>query len=113
MNSFIKKIENEKFKIKKIDFNSGDTICINFKIIDKKHKDKTQIFEGIVLAIHKNGLSTTCTIRSTILGVGVEKTFFLNSPTIEWIKIKKNGIVRKSKIYYIKKKKKKLEHKNN
>lgn len=101
--NIIKKLENKQIKENKLTFKTGDTICVNFKIIDNKYKNKKQSFEGIVLAIKKNGLNTTCTIRKVSLGEGVEKTFFLYSPTINWIKIKKIGITKKSKIYYIKK----------
>jgi len=75
---------------------------VNFNIIDNKYKNRSQNFEGLVLSI-KNGLNPTCTIRKISFGEGVEKTFFINSPTINWIKIKKQGLVRKSKLYYIKK----------
>jgi len=102
MNEIIKKI-SEKIEKKKIpEFKTGDTICVNFNIIDKKYKNRNQSFEGLVLS-KKNGINPTCTIRKISLGEGIEKTFFINSPTVNWIKIKKQGLVRKSKIYYIKK----------
>lgn len=97
----INSIEN-KNKIIKPKFNTGDTISINFKITEKGYKDRTQTFEGLVLAIKKTGINSTCTLRKISFGEGVEKTFFINSPTINWIKIKKYGLTRKSKLYYIK-----------
>ena len=86
-----------------INFKPGDTVCVNFQITEKGYKNRTQDFEGIVLGIKRNGLSTTCTLRKISFGEGVEKTFFIHSPTINWMKIKKYGVVKKSKIYYIKK----------
>lgn len=86
-----------------IRFNTGDTICVNFQSIEKNLKNKTFNFEGLVIGIKNNGINSTCTLRKIVLGEGVEKTFFLNNPNINWIKIKKNGEVRKSKIYYIRK----------
>lgn len=103
MNKIIKEIE--KFQEKKDIqiFKVGDVICINFNIIDNKYKNRLQNFEGLVLAIKKSGLTSTCTVRKISYGEGIEKTFFIHSPTINWIKIKKFGLVRKAKLYYIKK----------
>ena len=86
-----------------VEFKPGDTVSVNFKIIEKGYKNRNQVFEGIVLAINKNGLNTTCTLRKISFNDGVEKTFFIHSPMVNWIKIKKYGIVKKSKIYYIRK----------
>lgn len=102
MNNILKLISKKNTKIDTPVFKPGDTICVNFNIIDNKYKNRNQSFEGLVLSI-KNGLNPTCTIRKISFGEGVEKTFFINSPTINWIKLKKQGIVRKSKLYYIKK----------
>lgn len=103
MNNIIKLINNSQKKKDIPDFKAGDTISVNFNIIDNKYKNRNQTFEGLVLSIKNNDINTTCTIRKLSYGEGIEKTFFLHSPTINWIKIKKKGIVRKSKIYYIKK----------
>lgn len=103
MNEMVKKIESLQLKKDLPKLKTGDTICINFNIIDNKYKNRTQNFEGLILAIKKNGLTSTCTVRKLSYGEGIEKTFFVHSPTINFIKIKKHGIVRKSKLYYIKK----------
>jgi large subunit ribosomal protein L19 len=101
MNNILK-ILSQKDEKKIPVFKTGDTICVNFNIIDNKYKNRNQNFEGLVLS-KKNGINPTCTLRKMSFGEGVEKTFFINSPTVNWIKIKKQGLVRKSKIYYIKK----------
>lgn len=103
MKEIIKNINNTQLNNTLPNFRAGDTICVNFNIIDNKYKNRCQIFEGLVLAIKNNGSNSTCTIRKISYGEGIEKTFFIHSPTVNWIKIKKKGIVRKSKIYYIKK----------
>ena len=102
INITLQKFESLQKKEINLDFNTSDTICVNFKIIEKGYKNRTQNFEGIVISIKNNGINTTCTLRKISFGEGVEKTFFLNSPTINWIKVKKYGVTRKSKIYYIK-----------
>jgi len=109
MNLILKEIEKKQIK-NKIDFKVGDLICVNFRIIDSnnKNKNKNQNFEGLVISIKKTGINSTCTLRKFSYGEGVEKTFFVNSPIINWIQIKKQNTFKKSKIYYIRNKKHKL-----
>ncbi|HIH2763364.1 MAG TPA: 50S ribosomal protein L19 [Candidatus Azoamicus sp.] len=96
MNLIINEIERQQLR-QNITFKVGDLICVNFKIFDKENKSKNQNFEGLVIAIKKKGLNTTCTIRKFSFGEGVEKVFFINSPNINWIQIKKQNKVRQSK----------------
>ena len=107
MNLIINEIEKKQIK-QSLTFKVGDLICVNFKIFDKEKKSKNQNFEGLVIAIHKNGLNTTCTLRKISYGEGVEKVFFINSPVINSIEIKKQNTVKQAKIYYIRHKKNKL-----
>lgn len=102
MNEIIKEIDKLNKKKDLPFFKTGDTICINFNIIDNKYKNRTQMFEGIVISKKKKNIMSTCTVRKISYGEGIEKTFFINNPNINWIKIKKQGVVKKSKIYYIK-----------
>jgi len=96
------------------DIRPGDTVRIYQRILvpakasadkstDKKEeKEKTQIFEGLVLAKkHGKGISATITVRKVILGVGVERIFPLHSPLIEKIEVLKRGKVRRAKLYYL------------
>ena len=91
----------------------GMTVKVHQKIIErgpKGDKQRTQIFEGIVLA-HKHGKETgsTITVRKTSSGVGVEKIFPLNSPTIVKIEPVKQALVRQAKPYYLRTSKKRLK----
>ncbi len=103
LNNIIKQFE----KLQKYNnipkFKTGDTICINFKIIEKGYKNRMQSFEGLVISVKNKGINSTCTLRKISFNEGVEKTFFINSPTINWVKIKKYGITRKKKKKYIRK----------
>ncbi len=86
---------------------TGNTIKIVQNINGKK-----QAFEGIVIAKkHGKGLAGTVTVRKVIDKVGVEKVFPLHSLSIESVKVTKEGRARKSKIYYIKDKTKKVARK--
>jgi len=89
------------------DVQPGDTVKVyqKFKEAPKKGqeaKEKTQIFEGIVIAKkHRNEVGATITVRKVIGGVGVEKIFPLHLPTIEKIEIIKRSRVRRAKLYYL------------
>ena len=83
------------------DFRAGDTIKVNYKIIEG---DKTRIqpFQGIVIARKGVGISKTFTVRKiSVDTVGVERIFPLNSPNIDSVKVIKRGSVRRAKLYYL------------
>ena len=83
------------------DFRSGDTISLGMKIIEG-NRTRTQIFEGVVIAISSGGgIDKTFTIRKISNGVGVEKIIPYHSPKIESIKVLKKGKVRRAKLYYM------------
>src|SRR3990167_9574949 len=95
----------------------GDTVLVVQNIVelkkgrgaDKKEKTtrnvRTQTFEGLVLAVkHGTEPGATFTVRATLSGVGVEKTFPLYTPTIDSIEIVKRSKVRRAKLYFIREK---------
>ena len=83
------------------DIRPGDTVKVYQKIKEGK-QDKTQVFEGEVLAKkHGKGLSAAITVRKVASGVGMEKIFPLHSPVIEKIEIVKRGKVKRAKLYYL------------
>jgi len=82
-------------------FSIGDTIEVG-QIIKEGDKERVQLFEGDVLAMHQNGISSTFTIRRIgANGVGVERIFPFHSPLISHIKLIKTGMARRAKLYYI------------
>jgi large subunit ribosomal protein L19 len=100
LEEFKKEQETGKFP----EIETGNTIKVTQNINGKK-----QFFEGLVIAKnHGKGVTGTITVRKTIDKVGVEKIFPLHSPTIEKIEILKEGKTRKSKLYYIREKTKKV-----
>jgi len=103
--------ELNALKVKKDlpDIKPGNTVVVHQKIKEGE-KERTQKFEGIVLARKGGkGLSATITVRKISEGVGVEKIFPLHSPTITKIEVLKKAKVRRAKLYYLKGNKKKLK----
>jgi large subunit ribosomal protein L19 len=88
--------------VKRPKFDVGDTISIN-TIVREGEKKRTQIFKGLVIAIKGSGVRKTFTVRKISAGVGVEKILPYNSPNVGAITIVKKGDVRKSKLYYMRK----------
>lgn len=81
-------------------FNTGDTIKVSVKIREN-NKERQQIFEGVCISIKGAGVSKTFKVRKESAGVGVERTFLLNSPDIIFIDVVKHGKVRRKKLYYL------------
>jgi len=81
-------------------FGVGDTLKVHIKIKEGA-RERIQVFEGFVLKKQGGGVSETFTVRRIASGVGVEKTFPINSPKIDKIEIVKHGDVRRAKLNYM------------
>jgi large subunit ribosomal protein L19 len=97
---YLKAIEAPQLKENAEEFRIGDTVKVHFKIIEGK-TERVQVFEGIVIAKKRSGLRKTFTVRKISYGVGVERTFPLNSPKIQKIVRVREGRIRRAKLYYI------------
>ena len=84
------------------EFSSGDTIKVFVRIIENK-KERNQVFEGVVIQRRGGGVSATFTVRKMSSGIGVERTFPVNSPSIAKIEVVRRGKVRRNKITYMRK----------
>jgi len=84
------------------EFSSGDTIKVFVRIIENK-KERNQVFEGVVIQRRGGGVSATFTVRKISSGIGVERTFPVNSPSIAKIEVVRRGKVRRNKITYMRK----------
>lgn len=84
------------------EFSSGDTVKVSVRIIENK-KERIQVFQGVVMQRRGSGVSETFTVRKISSGVGVERTFPVNSPVISKIEVVKRGKVRRSRITYLRK----------
>jgi len=95
-------IERENIRTDLPDFKAGDTVRVHVKIIEGE-KERTQVFEGVVISKRKGGSRATFTVRKVSYGIGVERTFLLYSPRVEMIKVVSRGRVRRAKLYYLRK----------
>lgn len=80
----------------------GDTVKVHIKI-KEGNRERIQVFEGTVIAKKHGGIQETFTVRRVSYGVGVEKVFPLHSPHIARIEIVRHGVVRRAKLYYLRK----------
>ena len=99
--SLIAQVEAGQKKDFKVQFKSGDTVKVHFKVVEGGN-ERIQVFEGIVMQRRGSGLSETFTVRKISFGVGVERIFPVNSPRIDKIEVVKKGKVRRAKLYYLK-----------
>ncbi len=97
---FMKIVEQGSLKADVPDFRVGDRVEIHQKILDGA-KERIQIFEGDVIARQNAGASETVTVRRLVQGEGVERIFPVHSPRIAKIVVKKAGMVRRAKLYYL------------
>jgi large subunit ribosomal protein L19 len=82
------------------DFRAGDTIKVHVKVVEG-NRSRIQVFQGVVIRIHGSGVGRTFTVRKVSFGVGVERTFPLNSPIFDHIEVVTRGDVRRAKLYYL------------
>lgn len=99
-NAIIEKLEKEQLKTDIPEFGIGDTIRVHLRIIEG-NKERIQIFQGTVIARKGTGNSETVSLHRVAYGEGMERVFLLNSPRISSIDVVKHGLVRRSKLYYL------------
>lgn len=81
-------------------FRGGDTLRVHVKVIEGG-KERIQVFEGIALSRHGEGIRDTVLVRKVTNGVGVERTFLVHSPRIDRIEVTRRGRVRRARLYYL------------
>jgi large subunit ribosomal protein L19 len=79
---------------------SGDTIRVHVKVREGD-KERIQIFEGIVIGLHRGGARASFTVRKVSFGQGVERIFPLHSPTIAKVDLVRSARVRRAKLYFL------------
>lgn len=103
MTTIIQEIEQEQLKAEKADFNIGDTVKVHVRVIEGG-KERIQVFEGIVIAKRHDGVRESFTARKISHGIGVERTFLVNSPRVARIEVTRKGAIRRAKLFYLREK---------
>ncbi|XGV98956.1 MAG: 50S ribosomal protein L19 [Leptolyngbya sp. BL-A-14] len=96
----IRSIEAEQMKSNLPNLYIGDTVKVGV-IIQEGGKERTQPYEGVIIARRGVGINQNITVRKTFQGVGVERVFLIHSPRIESIKVLRRSKVRRAKLYFL------------
>ncbi|WP_430783929.1 50S ribosomal protein L19 [Actinoplanes sp. G11-F43] len=81
-------------------FRAGDTVKVHARVVEG-NRSRVQVFQGVVIARQGSGLRETFKVRKISFGVGVERTYPLNSPAIDKVEVVTRGDVRRAKLYYL------------
>ena len=100
MNEILRAIEAEQMRNDLPNFNVGDNVKLHVKV-KEGNRERIQMFEGTVIKRQNGGLRETFTVRRVAYGVGVERTFPVNSPIIEKMEVTRRGKVRRAKLFYL------------
>lgn len=98
--NIIEALEQEQLRQDIPVFRPGDTVRVHVKVVEGT-RERIQLFEGVVINRKSGGVRETFTVRRISYGVGVERTFPVHSPRIEKIEVVRKGIVRRTKLYYL------------
>jgi large subunit ribosomal protein L19 len=98
----IRVVEASQMRKDRGNFVPGDTVRVHVKVVEGE-KERTQVFEGVVIRKRGEGARASFTVRRISYGMGVERTFPLHSPRVEKIQVMRHGRVRRAKLYYLRK----------
>lgn len=99
-NPLIKAVDQASIRTDLPDFRPGDSVRVHVRVIEGS-RSRVQVFAGVVIARNAGGVQAAFTVRKISFGVGVERTFPVNSPIIEKIEVERRGDVRRAKLYYL------------
>lgn len=98
--NIIDQLEREQIREDIPTFGPGDTVRVHVRVVEGG-KERTQIFEGVVIGVKEGTARASFTVRKISNGVGVERVFPTNSPKIAKIEVTRRGDVRRAKLYYL------------
>ncbi len=102
MLELVKQIESDFLREDPPKLQSGDTVRVHVKVIEGT-RERPQVFEGVVIRIHGQGINRSFTVRAVRHNVGVERTFLLHSPRVDKIEVVRHAEVRRKQLYYMRK----------
>jgi large subunit ribosomal protein L19 len=100
MNRIVEAVANAYQKAKTPQFDIGDTVDVHVRI-KEGDRERIQIFTGTVISMKGRGVNASFTVRHVFQGEGVERIFPLHCPTVEAVDVKRQGKVRRAKLYYL------------
>ena len=100
MSNIIEQLDAEQMTREVPDFSPGDTVVVQIKVKEGQ-RERLQAFEGVVIAKKNRGLNSSFTVRKISYGEGVERVFQTYSPLVADIEVKRRGVVRRAKLYYM------------
>ena len=100
MANIIQQLEAEQLRGEFPNFGPGDTIEVQVRVKEGT-RERTQAFEGVVIAKRNRGLNSSFTVRKISHGEGVERVFQTYSPVVDSVAVKRRGDVRRAKLYYL------------
>ena len=96
----IKELEREQLRSDLPEIAPGDTVRVSVKVVEGT-RERIQVFEGTVMRLRGGGITRSITVRRIASGVGVERTFKINSPRIEKIEVVRHGVARRAQLYFL------------
>jgi len=100
MSDLLREVEQEQLRQDIPQFSPGDTVRVLYRVREGE-KERIQAFEGVCLARKGGGVGETFTVRKISSGVGVERIFPVNAPTVKGVEVVRRGRVRRAKLYYL------------
>jgi len=96
----VRAVEEEHLRADVPEIASGDTVRVHVKVVEGS-RERIQVFEGIIIRHHGEGLNRSFTVRRIAHGVGVERSFLMHSPRIDKIEVVRHAVVRRKNLYYM------------
>lgn len=98
--NLVREITADQIRTDMPDIRAGQTVRVDVRI-KEGDKSRIQAFEGVVIKTQGKGIGATYTVRKISSGIGVERTFPVNSPIVDKVTVLRNGKVRRAKLYYL------------
>ena len=93
-------LDAQSIRTDMVNFRAGDTLKVHARVVEG-NRSRVQVFQGVVIRRQGSGLRETFTVRKVSFGVGVERTYPINSPAIDRVEVVTRGDVRRAKLYYL------------
>jgi large subunit ribosomal protein L19 len=98
----LEEISREQIRTDIPELAAGDTVKVSARVVEGT-RERVQVFEGTVMRLRSGGIQRSITVRRLASGVGVERTFKVNSPRIEKIEVMRHGVARRAQLYFLRK----------